>query len=139
VRFSTRALRMGAQVAVIAGAIVATGCSGGNTTTPITTPIATPSPSATPGVLSLSSTSLTFIAVGAANAQPVTAMQANYAGSFTASTTTCGGIATISPATGTAFSVTPVAAGSCTFAIAGGAGQSTTLTIGVTTTNFGGS
>jgi len=87
----------------------------------------------------LSSTSLAFTAAGAANAQSVSATQANYTGTFTASTTTCGGIATISPATGTTFSVTPVAAGSCTFAIAGGGGQSMTLTIGVTTTTFGGS
>jgi hypothetical protein len=35
--------------------------------------------------------------------------------------------------------VTPVAAGHCAFNIAGGGGQSATLTIDVTTTQFGGS
>ncbi|MBV9408962.1 MAG: hypothetical protein JO164_09060, partial [Candidatus Eremiobacteraeota bacterium] len=71
--------------------------------------------------------------------------QANYGGTFTSSTAasgqpnSCATIATISPATGTTFTVTPVAAGHCTFTIAGGGGNSATLTIDVTTTSVGGS
>jgi hypothetical protein len=106
---------------------------------PSPSPSPSPAPSPSPGGVVLSSTSLAFTATGAANAQSVSATQANYTGTFTATTTTCGGIATISPAAGTTFSVTPVAAGSCTFTIAGGGGLSATLTIGVTTTSFGGS
>lgn len=132
-RISSRALRIGVRVAVAVGAIAAAGCAGGVTTTPIVNP--TP----TPGAVVLSSTSLAFTSTGAANARSVNATQANYSGAFTASTTTCGGIATISPASGTTFSITPVAAGSCSFTIAGGGAQSATLTVGVTTTAFGGS
>lgn len=128
---STRALRIGARIAVAVGAVAATGCAGSVNTTPVATP--------TPGAVALSTSSLAFTATGAANAASVNATQLNYSGAFTASTSTCGGIATISPASGATFSITPVAAGSCTFTIAGGAGQSATLTIGVTTTAFGGS
>jgi len=96
-------------------------------------------PSSTSGVVTLSSSSLAFTATGASDAQSVTVTQVNYSGAFTPSTTNCTGIATISPASGTSFSVTPVAAGSCTFTIAGGGGQRATLTVGVTTTTVGGS
>ncbi len=87
----------------------------------------------------LSSSSLAFTAAGTSNAQTVTVTQANYSGAFTASGTTCTGIATISAATAASFSIVPVAAGSCTFTITGGGGQNATLTIGVTTTTVGGS
>ncbi|HEV8021736.1 MAG TPA: hypothetical protein VGP41_10760 [Candidatus Lustribacter sp.] len=130
-------MRIGARIAIVTGALTALGCAGTLDTTPVAAP--TPTPTPTQGAVMLSSSNLAFTATGAANAQPVSAAQANYTGTFTASTTTCGGIATISPASGTAFSVTPVAAGSCSFTIVGGSGQSATLTIGVTTTSFGGS
>ena len=87
----------------------------------------------------LSPSSLAFTATGASNAQTVAVTQGNYSGAFTASGTTCTGIATISAATAASFSVTPVAAGSCTFTITGSGGQSAALTIGVTTTTVGGS
>ena len=89
--------------------------------------------------MTLSATSLSFTEAGASDAQTVTVTQVNYSGAFTPATTTCSGIATISPTSGTSFTVTPVAAGSCTFTIAGGGGQSATLSVGVTTTTVGGS
>ncbi|MGC2243809.1 MAG: hypothetical protein WBA06_09305 [Candidatus Aquilonibacter sp.] len=98
-----------------------------------------PGPTPTPGSVMLSSSSLAFTTIGASDAQTVTVKQSNYSGAFTASGTTCAGIATISAATAASFSVTPVAAGSCTFTITGGGGQSAALTIGVTTTTVGGS
>uniref|UniRef100_E6Q3D4 Uncharacterized protein n=1 Tax=mine drainage metagenome TaxID=410659 RepID=E6Q3D4_9ZZZZ len=109
------------------------------------TPSPSPTPSPTPGAVVLTPSSLAFTAVGAVNAQSTTASETNYSGAFAASTAaagqsnSCSGIATISPASGTNFSVTPVAAGHCTFALTGGGTQSATLTIDVTTTNVGGS
>ncbi len=76
---------------------------------------------------------------GGTNAQSVTASQMNYAGTFTASTTTCSGIATIASTGGAAFSVTPVAAGTCSFTITGGNATAATLNVVVTTTSVGGS
>lgn len=108
-------------------------------------PSPTPSPVPTPGPVVLTPSNLAFTAVGAANAQSTTASETNYTGAFAASTAaagqsnSCSGIATISPASGTNFSVTPVAAGHCTFTLTGGGTQSATLTIDVTTTNVGGS
>ena len=87
----------------------------------------------------LSSSSLAFTATGASNAQTVTVTQSNYSGAFVAHGTSCIGIATISAATAASFSVTPVAAGSCSFAITGGGGQNASLTVDVTTTTVGGS
>jgi hypothetical protein len=100
--------------------------------------IATPTPTPAPGVVVLTHATLGFTATGAAFAQTSTASQSNYSGTFTASTTTCAGIATISASSGTTFTVTPLAPGSCSFTIAGGNGQSTTLAVGVTTTSVGG-
>ncbi len=112
---------------------------------PTPTPTPTPTPMPTPGAVVLAPNALAFTAVGATNAQRTTASESNYAGTFTAATgaagqtNSCSGIATISPASGTTFSVTPVAAGHCTFTLTGGGTQSATLTIDVTTTNVGGS
>jgi len=91
----------------------------------------------------LSTASLTFTGTGAANAQSVTASQIGGT-SFTASSPasgsgSCTGIATIFPATGTIFTVTPAGAGSCAFTITGADGQSATVSIGVTVTTLGGS
>ncbi len=120
--------------ALLTVALVA-GCTPSGNRPFIGAPAASPSPSA----VTLSSTKLTFTAAGASAAQTVTVAQTNYAGSFTPSTTTCTGIATIAQATATSFMVTPVAAGSCNFTISGGSGSSATLAIGVTTTTVGGS
>jgi hypothetical protein len=114
-------------VFVLLGAMVA--C-----TPPYTVPL-----NPAPGAITLTPSTLAFTATGATNAQPVSASQTNYFGSFAASTTNCSGIATISPSSGTAFTVTPVGTGTCTFTIAGAGATSATLTIGVTTTSIGGS
>lgn len=105
----------------------------------VSTPIPTPSPVPTPGAVALTPSALNFTATGAAYAQSTTASQSQFGGSFNASTATCIGIATVSPSSGTTFTVTPVAAGSCTFTIAGANGTSATLSVGVTTTTVGGS
>jgi hypothetical protein len=102
-------------------------------------PAPTASSGPMPGTVTLSQTSLTFTAAGAANAQSTTASQANYTGTFTASTTTCSGIATIASTGSAAFSVTPVAAGTCSFTITGGNNMTATLNVVVTTTTVGGS
>lgn len=91
------------------------------------------------GAVQLTESALTFTATGAAYAQTTAASQAHYGGVFTASSTTCSGIATISLSTGSTFTITPVAPGSCTFTIAGGSGETATLAVTVTTTTVGGS
>jgi hypothetical protein len=99
-----------------------------------------PEPLPTPGAeIKLAPSSLSFTATGAGSAQTVDVHQAHFAGKFAASTTDCDGVATIATAGPTSFSVTPVAAGSCTFTIEGGDGRRATLSIGVTTTAIGGS
>jgi hypothetical protein len=99
----------------------------------------TPTPSPTPpGAVGLSPNSLAFINVGAGFAQSSTISEAFYSGSFTIASTTCAGIATGS-ISGASITVTPVAAGSCAFTIDGAAGQSATLSVGVTTSTLGGS
>jgi Bacterial Ig-like domain (group 2) len=104
----------------------------------VSAPARTTSPSPAPAdAVQLSPSTLNFSASGAQYAQTVSASQ-NDTGTFTVFTTTCNGIAAISPISGKAFTVTPVAAGSCTFTIMGGAGQTATLTVGVTTTTVGG-
>lgn len=103
-----------------------------------------PSPSPSPAPVVLSTSSLAFNGTGTSNAQTVTASQIS-SSSFAATTAgvgqngSCSGIATISPTSGTTFTVTPVAAGTCTFTIAGAGGQSATVSIVVTTTALGGS
>jgi hypothetical protein len=108
------------------------------TVTPQPSASATPSPTPAPGTVALTTGTMAFVATGAAADQSTTASQPNYSGTFAASGTSCTGIATISPAAGTTFTVTPVAAGSCTFTITGGDGKSAALAVGVTTTNVGG-
>lgn len=107
--------------------------------------VATPTPTPTSRSVTLSINSISFAGTGAANSQTVTASQSNYGGQFAATTpaagqpNSCSGIATISPATNSSsFTITPVAVGHCTFTITGGNGQTTTLTVDVTTTAVGG-
>lgn len=107
------------------------------------TPTATPTPA--PGSVTLSINSISFAGTGAANSQTVTASQSNYGGQFAATTpaggqpNSCSGIATISPTTSSSsFTIAPVGLGHCTFTITGGNGQTTTLTVDVTTTTVGG-
>lgn len=94
-----------------------------------------------PAGVQLSVGSMSFLGTGAALAQNVTVSEANYSGAFSASSTTCAGIATIALQTGstTTFVVTPVAVGTCSFSIADTLGQSKAVTVTVTTTTLGGS
>jgi hypothetical protein len=87
----------------------------------------------------LSQSSLSFLGTGTTNAQTVTATETNSSGPFTSSTTDCSGIASISPASGDAFTITPTGAGSCSFIIADGSGHTASLSIVVTVTLVGGS
>ena len=102
------------------------------------TPTPTPTPTPSPAALVLTPNALTFTATGSAAAQTSTATEAGYGGTFSASTANCAGIASISPASGSTFTVTPVAAGTCTFSIKDSILQAATLTITVTTTQVGG-
>ncbi|HTZ54840.1 MAG TPA: hypothetical protein VMB20_07225 [Candidatus Acidoferrum sp.] len=104
----------------------------------------TPTPGPSPGPLSLSPTSLSFTAIGAANALTVNVIQSNYpSDAFTASTTTCSGVAAIVSSVpiggGARLSVMPVGAGTCSFTVTGGGTASATLNVVVTTTTVGGS
>ncbi|MDB5041296.1 MAG: hypothetical protein JWN27_2022 [Candidatus Eremiobacteraeota bacterium] len=105
------------------------------------TPIVTATPTATPAPagVSLSPPALTFLATGASSAQTVTASVPNYSGAFTAATTTCGSIASIAPAPGSTFTVTPLGVGSCSFTITDAVAHVATLSISVTSTTVGGS
>ena len=87
----------------------------------------------------LSPASMSFLGVG--STQSVAASESGYSGSFSGSGSTCSGIASIALQSGstTAFVVTPIAAGSCSFTIADTLGQSKNLPVSVTTTTIVGS
>jgi hypothetical protein len=103
------------------------------------TPTAAPTPSVTPTVLSVSPASLAFSAAGSGSpTQSVTAAQPDASAGFTLSTTTCGGIVTVTPTKGAGpFIFSALKAGSCSYTITGGA-QKITLPITVTTTTVHG-
>ncbi len=88
---------------------------------------------------------MNFTATGAGNAQNVSASEANFGGSFSASTAasgqpgSCSGIATIAAVNATTFTVTPAGAGICSFTISNGVGENATLDVTVTVTNVTGS
>jgi hypothetical protein len=88
-----------------------------------------------PGSVTVAPKSLSFTAVGSANAKSASVAQANYTGSFTESDT-CSKIATLaatSNASGAAdYTVTPVGPGSCSATFTGGQDKSTNLPISVT-------
>ncbi len=129
-------------------------CSGGGTTNIYQLPSATPSgvptssssavPTATPtapppGVLSINPTALTLNGTGAASAQSVDVQEIGYTGGFGESDT-CAGIATVAPSSGSgpsaAFSVTPIAAGTCSATFTDAQSQHVAVAITVTTTGF---
>jgi hypothetical protein len=101
-----------------------------------------PSP---PSPLEVSPASLAFQGVGAAQAASISVSEQNYAGNFTASSTTCSGIASLgsttlrpSDATGIATDlITPVAVGSCSISVSDSNGQNVTIPVTVTTTSIG--
>ncbi|HTJ25545.1 MAG TPA: hypothetical protein VMA36_05200 [Candidatus Limnocylindria bacterium] len=141
-----RRQRTTALVALSLGAAVLTGCGGGSSSAPATP--AGPS-AAAPGAFVFAGpsgaplTALTFASAGTASAQSVVVSRSGDTGTFTQSntcTTATSTIAGISPSSASGpqatFTVTPVAAGSCTVTITAADGTSASLTIGVTTTEF---
>src|SRR6202011_5844050 len=58
------------------------------------------------------------------SSSPISVAESGYTGVFTPAASGCGGIATITPASGTAFSVSPVAAGNCRITFSDDHGQS---------------
>ena len=134
-------------IAVVATATVIAGCGGGGTTTttpavsatatPTPAPTATPTPA--PNVLSANPNPLNFTSLSGTGM--FTTTEALYTGAFTATSTgatSCTGIATFSPASGAgpnqAFTVTPVAAGTCTITVTDASGQKVNESVVVTTT-----
>jgi hypothetical protein len=117
------------------------------TPTPVVTATPTPIVSATPtpvaGGVVIAPSSLSLLGTGAANAQSVTVSQSNYGGAFTFSTAaagsanSCSGIAS-EAGSGPVYTITPDGNGHCTFVVAGGGGQTSTLTIDVTVSTVGG-
>ncbi len=111
--------------------------------TPTPTPSPTPTPTPAPGNLDVNTTTLNFSATGAANAEQLTVSETNYSGPFTVTTgptSSCSGIVTVSPSTGTGpsqvFTVTPAAAGNCTLVVndnGNNAPQSIAVTVTTTT------
>jgi hypothetical protein len=108
------------------------------TPTPTASPVPTATPTATPtpGAIGVSTNSLSFTTAGASAQFFVT--ENSYNGPLTA-TSTCAGIATFSPASGNgpaqAFTVTSVAAGTCTIVVADDHGGSVGVAVTVTTTS----
>jgi hypothetical protein len=111
---------------------LATACGGSSaspaTTLPTTAPVAP---------LVLAPKSLAFSASGANAAQTVSVSETGYAGAFT-ETDTCSGIASVSPADGSGpsatYTVTPLAAGTCTITIHDTNGQKSAVAVGITIT-----
>jgi hypothetical protein len=104
---------VGALVAVIAACTPA-----------VVTPSTGPLPSASPSTIAFS---------GAAQTQSVTVTQTGYSGAFTALSANTG-VATVSPASGTTFTITAVAAGNTTVTFTNPSGTATSVSVVVTTT-----
>jgi hypothetical protein len=83
----------------------------------------------------LGPTSLSFSTTGAAAAQPFTASQVGFSGPFTPDTCGTANIVSITPASGTTFTVTPNNYGSCTLTVTGAQGLSAQMQITVTLTS----
>lgn len=111
------------------------GGGGGGSNAP-TQPIVPPTPVPTPGALSVTPASLTFLTTGSSAAQNVTVSEPNYAGAITV--TQCGASATVAVA-GSTVTVTPVAPGACTFTVSGASSVAAqTVNVSVTATTAGG-
>ena len=109
------------------------------TPTPSPSPSASPSPSPTPtpNPMGIAPSTLALTGTGASNAQTLVVTETGYTGSFTESDT-CSTIATVTPSSGTGpsftFTVTGLAAGTCSATFADTNRQHVTANIGVTTT-----
>ena len=109
------------------------------TPTPTVTPTPTPTPTPAPLAISASPNPVNVLGTGAANAQTVTVHETGYFLNFSESDT-CGGIAavtTTSPAGPTAqYTVTGIAAGTCTATFSDSFAQNAQTQIIVTTSGF---
>ena len=103
--------------------------------TPTRTPTPAPTGTAAPAPVLVNGPALQFAATGPAYAKTIAVVQANYDGQFSLSGTSCNGIAVADTTTSPQnFTITPLAAGSCTYTVTGGGGSQTTLPVAVTTT-----
>jgi hypothetical protein len=83
---------------------------------------------------------LNFTSTGATAIQIVSVAEAGNAGTFTATSSTCGAIATFPTAAfASSLQVTPIGPGSCTITIADTNGAHTVLPVDVTVTSVTGS
>ncbi len=100
-------------------------------------PSPSPSPSSPPAPMGIAPSTLALTGTGASNAQTLVVTETGYTGSFTESDT-CSTIATVTPSSGTGpsftFTVTGVAAGTCSATFTDTNGQHVSANIGVTTT-----
>jgi hypothetical protein len=137
--------------AIALAALLLAGCDGAATptTSPATDPTAPPSahptatPTATPTTapLTIPAGSLSLLGIGSSLAQSASVDETGYTGSFNIVATSCAGIATVSPSTGSgpmlALTVTGLAAGTCTATASDTHGQTAPLNITVTVSNLG--
>jgi hypothetical protein len=140
-QIDARALRFGTSLAVFVVAITVASCAP-NTTVPSLGPIPTPTPTpfVVPAALIVSPTSLPISGTGIGNAGSATVQESGYGGTFSEHDT-CTGIATVttSSASGPSatFTVTGVAAGSCSATFSDSNSQQVSTSIAVTTNGFG--
>lgn len=137
-----------AAFAMVAAAAIA-GCTEGSTTsppinntiilpTPTPAPVATPTPTPAPAAIGGSAISMTFTTAGSSAQFTVT--ENSYGGPLTAAngSPSCAGIATFAPASGTGpsatFTLTAVAAGTCSIVVSDNHGGSVGVNVTVTTT-----
>jgi hypothetical protein len=143
--YLSRYLRLVAGVVFLMSAALLAACGGSVDTTPLagSTPGgggkpggATPTPTLAPGPLSASASSLSFPALGVANAQQLTISETNFSGTFNVNGCSSPAVATVSPALGSGPSlvvtVTPVSGGACTLQVADGHGGVLNVPVTVT-------
>lgn len=102
---------------------------------PIGTGTAVPTPSPGPTAVTVTPASLAFSGAGAGIAgQKVAVAQANNT-AFSLATTTCAGIASVTPTSGAGpFTFSPLAAGTCSYIVSGTGGATAAVAITITTT-----
>jgi hypothetical protein len=144
--FLFRYLRIVAVICCFTSATILAACGGNVNTTPVagSTPGSggvhpggpSPSPTPAPGPLTASASTLSFPALGAANAQQLTISEANFSGTFNVNGCSSPSVATVSPLLGSGPSlvvtVTPVSGGACTLQIADGHGGVLNVPVTVT-------
>lgn len=110
---------------------VLTACTATRGLVPAATP--TPRPGTTPTITLQSGVAGTSLSLDAANQTAiVTVSETGYTGTFTAQSSATG-VATVSPASGTSFTLTAIAAGTATVTFTDSYGNPAQLTVTVTT------